>query len=210
MHCELEWSPTSRFVSFDVGCGLQDPSSVAIIDIENAVPVEVINAAEYIRKDEWLRDDRLILSGSMTFASTNMNYDGYLMYSASTKAWTSLENIPEQNIYNYDIVAFNDWTEDGAFVVGQTQAPGEKRTIDLVIFEVEDEGSEGQYIRVLDEFVDSLLWSASNNFISYRSYNWETESSKSRFTIITPNGEILLDTDMIDVVSPSIAWFTKS
>jgi hypothetical protein len=216
MHCELEWSPTSRFVAFDVGCGLQSPRSVAIIDIENAVPVEVINAPDYIRKAEWLPGDRLILSGErMTFASTDIPYEGYLLYPASTRAWIPLENIPERNIYNYDSVSFTDWTEDGAFVVGQTHAPLEKSTIstiDLVIFEVEDKENEGQYIRVLNEFVDSrsLLWSASNNFISYRSYNWESRNSQSRFTIISPTGETLLDTGMINVVSPKFTWFTKS
>jgi hypothetical protein len=219
INCDLVWSPSSKFIAFDVGCNLQTPSSVAVIDVENRQAVEVIGTNStggfdnYIRKHKWLANDRLLLSGSVTFANVGDSYDGYFLYLAAEQTWQPLENVPKQNIYDYDWVAFGDWVEheNGLFAVGQTQVPAEVRTLDLVILKVGDENSVGRYIRVVDDGIDSpsLRWSSSGNYIAYLSSNWETRNSQSRFTIINRIGEPLLDTGMVEVVAPHSTWLRQ-
>lgn len=212
MHCDLDWSSTSKFVAFSVGCGLQEPSSVTIIDVKNGRLVEVINAqtiSSHIRQYEWLSDDRLVVLGDVTFALSNEQYDGYLFYLAAEQSWQSLANLPQRNFHNNAQVAFGDWTEDGALAVGHSQVPGEKRRVELAIFAVENESSDGLYVQTPDEHVDQPIWSASGSFIAYRSDNWETQASLSRFTIIERTGETLLDTGMLEVVSPHFAWLLQ-
>lgn len=212
MHCALDWSPTSKFVAFSVGCGSQEPGSVAIINVENRELVEVINAQNIdsnVGKFEWLSDDRLVVLGNVGFAGSNEHHEGYLLYAAGAQAWQPLEYVPERNVYDYDRVAFSDWTKDGTLAVGQTQVPGEQRAVELVIFAAENGDSNGEYVQTPDEYVNLPLWSPADSFIAYRSYRWETATSQSRFTILDRTGKTLLDTGMLDVVSPHFAWLLQ-
>jgi hypothetical protein len=205
MHCELAWSPTSKFVAFDIGCGLQEPGSVAIIDIENRRVVEIINAENMgsnIVKFEWLSDDRLAMTGSVTFANTGEHYDGYFLYLANNQSWQPLPNIPERNKYDYDVLFFNDWTGDGLFVVGSSITPSPTHLREVVVYHVST--GESLYVPAPDGVVNNPLWAPSANLIAYHSYNFG--STQSRFTIINRDGETLLDTGMIEVVFPHFAW----
>jgi hypothetical protein len=212
MHCNLEWSPTSQFVAFEVGCGLQDPGSIVVFDAENRKVVDVIRALsplESIVQYEWLSDNRLVISGNVSSLTTSNVLDGYLRFSADMQSWQTLHGIPERNKYDFDRVYLSDWAEDGSLVVGQTQAPGEKRTVELVIIALEERSGETLYVQTPDEYIDSPILSPTGNWIAYRSYNWDTRNTLSRFTVINTAGEIVFNTAMTDIVSPNYTWLSE-
>jgi hypothetical protein len=209
MHCDLAWSPTGHFIAFDVGCGVQTPASIIIFDVVNQQLVEVINSQEGLARSSWVSEDEIIIRGKMSFALSGGADEGYVIYSANNQDWHRLTAIPERNRYEYDAIYINDWTSRGAVAVGQTQAPGEneKRVVDLVILDIEDDNETTLYVRTPDENVVNPIWSPGDDLIAYRSYNWDTRNERSRFTIINRSGETILDTGMIDIFSPDFGWF---
>lgn len=209
-HCEPEWSDTGNLLAFNVGCEYQTPGSIIVFDVskrETPVAINSVDHTKNISKFHWVEGNRLILNGTVQIFGQDAIEDGYLIYSASTNTIEKMIGLPERNIYDYDLIYFNDWTNDARFAVGQTQIPNDERTINVVIANSWDELDQENYIQSPDEFVDNLRWSPTSDNIAYRSYNWKTEESQSRFIIIDATGSTLFDSNMINIIFPKFQWY---
>jgi hypothetical protein len=131
-HCDLTWSPTSKFVAWNVGasCGLQQLGSVAIVDVKNQEVVEVFNAA-HVSKTIWFSNDRLIIGIDVTIATADEFHEGALIYSPANQTWQPLVKIPKMNKYGNELISFSQWFEgeDGLVALGQTQLPDGERNL---------------------------------------------------------------------------------
>jgi hypothetical protein len=210
LHCEPEWSRTDNLLAFNVGCGLQTPGSVVVVDFSRDnvdVPV-VINSVDRTRgvsKFRWSEGNRLILYGTAQIFGQNAVEDGYLVYLANEKALEKMAGLPERNKYDYDLIYFSDWTSDAEFAVGQSQIPGEVRTVNVVIANSWDSSRLESYVSSPNMVIADLKWSPTNVYIAYHTYNREDES---RF-IIMKNGSTVFDSEMIQVVFPRFQWYVQ-
>lgn len=211
-HCEPEWSPIDNLLAFDVGCEVQTPSSIVVVDFrKDTIPV-VINAADNtssIGNFYWSEGNRLIVHGKVQIFGQDTIEDGYLAYSASEHILEKMNGLPERNKYDYDLIYFSDWTRNAEFAVGQTQIPADTRMVNIVVANSWNNMTEGEYIQTADAFIDDVKWSPMDRYIAYRSYNWETETSESRFSVIDATGLLIFDSGMIQIVFPEFQWYTQ-
>ncbi len=211
-HCKPEWSRTNNLLAFNVGCEQQIPGSIVVIDFrKDSIPVVInpVDSTRSIGKFHWSEGNRLILYGTAQIYGQDIIEDGYSVYSADENALEKMTGLSERNLYDYDLIYFSDWTSNAEFAVGQTQVPGDTRKVNIVIADSWDKMDEEEYVQTPDEFVDGLEWSPTDRNIAYRSYNWETEGSESRFLVINATGLVVFDSGMIQIVFPEFQWYIK-
>lgn len=155
---------------------------------------------------KWLSNDRLVIYGTPKIMDSEESTKGYYYYLAEMKEWWALDDLPERNVYNFDLIAYVDWVFDGSAIVGQTQVPGDSRTVDIVIANLEGQASELLYVRTPDEYVDNTLWSPSASWMGYSSYDAETREMSSKFHIVNRDGQPVFSTDYIDILLADNGW----
>lgn len=208
LHCEPEWSPIDNLLAFDVGCGLQTPGSIVVVDFnKNGKPVVInsVDSRSNISKFHWSEENRLILHGAAQIFGQDTIEDGYLVYLADQNTLEKMVGLPERNKYDYDLIYFSDWTSDTEFAVGQSQVPGSVRTVDIVIANSWDSSVRESYIPAPNIVVGNLKWSPTDTYIAYHTYERENEG---RF-IIMKNSSIIFDSKMLKIVFPQFEWHTQ-
>jgi hypothetical protein len=210
MHCDLTWSPTGRFIAFDVGCGLQRPSSIVIFDVIKQELVEVINSQEDLTKSGWVSEDEIIIRGKMSFALSEGADDGYIIYSANDQDWYNLSDLSAFQNYDLDKIFYQDWTDEGMVLVGTSLMSIEAAEQVPVLVIIDPISHLELQVSFSNERIENPTWSLNGNLIVYRSYDWDTRHEKSRFVVITRTGETLLDTGMLNIFSPKFSWFQQN
>lgn len=216
-HCDLAWSSTGQYIAFNVGCGLQLPESIVIVDVTNQQPVEIFNATRGLRKTKWLSDDTIAIIGEeeVVFSLTNDRHEGYLLYSVNEKAWTSLSSSTTLEAYLLNEIYHQDWIVDGTgmLLLGTmlTQAGNQEPVNQLVILGVPQQEFDKaiSYISLPDEGVGDVNWSLSGELIMYRSYDWERRGELSRFSIVDRTGKLLIDTGLLEIIFPKFSWLSR-
>lgn len=210
LQCNPEWSDIDNLLAFEIGCGLQTPGSIMMYDANAGKVFSTITSVNdtSIINFGWA-GDKLILNGSVQLSGDNSIHNGYLAYSIDNNILQELRGLPQRNIFDSDLVYFSDWTNNGEVAVGHTQIPGETRTVNIVMANSWDELDEDTYVQSLDEFIDNPTWSLTNDYVAYRSYNWEAKESESRFTILNAGGTMQFDSGMIKLKSPRFLWYIQ-
>lgn len=209
LHCSLSWSPNGQYIAFVIGCSLQRPGSVVVFDVIGKKPVTVINSTKAgpygdILKFEWLDENRLVLKGSVALLDNDSSYDGYFVYSANEDSFAIWPHLSERNKWNTDIVSFSDWTNEGEYALGQTQVPGDRRTVNLVVMDTNNPTAPGYYFPVDETNVQWAKFSPSDSWIAYVSY--ESQNTFSRVTILDRDGVLLYDSGMISLAELTASW----
>ncbi len=211
LHCDLAWSPDSQWIAFVVGCSLQKPGSVVIFDVTNRQPVSVINATSSgpygnMMKYEWLTGNRLVLSGMNSSISENTSYEGYFAYSLEDNSFELWSHLNKRNKWDVDIVTYLDWTNDGVYALGQTQAPGDRRMMGIVIMNTNNLNDSGNYFLIDETNIQWLKFSPSEDWMAYVSYNQETQNSFRKVAILDRDGRLLYDSGVIPFAELTASW----
>jgi len=210
--CDFRWAPSSQYVAFTIGCGVQTPGSVVVINLSN-YEVQLINGADDqspINIHKWTVLDTLILDGRVVQENEVFPFEGYFLYSVKNKKIETLLSPYRNNQNSPDWIFIEDWTMDGLYAVGQTQIPGEIRTVKVVIFDMRTSQDTEQYLTVSDTNIDSVLWSSTGQMIAYNSFNWDTRNDLTRVVVVSTTGETIFDSGLTNIINSELMWVTVS
>ena len=213
--CNPEWAIEDNILAFELGgCGEQTPGSIILVDADQdeIFISSIINSVDdqrRVTKYQWIEGNRLMINGAARVFNTVDDRNGYLQYTADTNILEILSGLPERNNFDFDLVYFSDWTNDGEYSVGQTQVPGNVRTINIVIAQPDNEPEDAIYSHAPGEFVENPTWSPHDQNIAYRTYSWEDGDSESNFIVIDKLGRTIFDSGVLLVNSPEFQWYVQ-
>jgi hypothetical protein len=214
-HCSLQWSPSGRFLAFNIGgCGQWSERDIVVVDAHTNQIVSYLRPQPddyYFSFEGWLSDTEVVYSSAYFPPELGYAIPHYSVYSLDTQTSRELISLPseitQEGVFaSYDI----DWTTNGRYIVGSVPISNSisPEAFSLVTADISQDQPQIESFFFEDDFANKPnwvpfqepKWSPSGDWIAYRSsYQAEGGFSPNNIYIVNRAGETIQKIDTINI-----------
>lgn len=205
-HCKLTWSPTGRFLAFQLGCD-NFPNQIAILDMESKRAASTINPAHstrYVDLNGWLSNTELVYEGGVFFDQYEETFPRNQVFSVETYTSRELANFTVFVNEGEPFRLFNiNWTPDAKYIAGEGYGTFDEAS--TIIADSNGEFLQITYPRFHASYPISSTLSPYGNWVAFFSGN-QTDGYTPILNIVDIEGVPTHKLELFETVTPQMAW----